>query len=166
MSWPPDEVVQSCVMDYIVCAVHASSFSSLLLFLQYLPAFRCGCVTAFLPSLSQLCCDPTQVQERTSVMPLFIGLWPAPAPAPACSIMWDYSKAVMNGRHTFIHRSPTSHQNRLTQTLFLLRVGHFTHVFLDEAGQATEPESLIPISLVSERDGQVGHVLCIADATP
>lgn len=39
---------------------------------------------------------------------------------------------------------------------FSLRVGHFTHVFLDEAGQATEPESLIPISLVSERDGQVG----------
>lgn len=34
-------------------------------------------------------------------------------------------------------------------------VGHFTHVFLDEAGQATEPESLIPISLVSEKHGQV-----------
>lgn len=39
--------------------------------------------------------------------------------------------------------------------LFFLRVGHFTHVFLDEASQATEPESLIPISLISERDGQV-----------
>ncbi|XP_019933843.2 RNA helicase Mov10l1 isoform X1 [Paralichthys olivaceus] len=36
-----------------------------------------------------------------------------------------------------------------------LQVGHFTHVFLDEAGQATEPESLIPMSLVSERDGQI-----------
>lgn len=36
-----------------------------------------------------------------------------------------------------------------------LQVGHFTHVFLDEAGQATEPESLIPISFISERDGQV-----------
>ena len=40
--------------------------------------------------------------------------------------------------------------------LSFLRIGHFTHVFLDEAGQATEPESLIPMSLVSERDGQVG----------
>ncbi|XP_035498377.2 RNA helicase Mov10l1 isoform X1 [Scophthalmus maximus] len=36
-----------------------------------------------------------------------------------------------------------------------LQVGHFTHVFLDEAGQATEPESSIPMSLVSERDGQI-----------
>lgn len=42
-----------------------------------------------------------------------------------------------------------------TGSLRLLRVGHFTHVFLDEAGQATEPESLIPISFISERDGQV-----------
>uniref|UniRef100_A0A669FAJ3 RNA helicase n=1 Tax=Oreochromis niloticus TaxID=8128 RepID=A0A669FAJ3_ORENI len=36
-----------------------------------------------------------------------------------------------------------------------LPVGHFTHLFLDEAGQATEPESLIPMSIVSERDGQI-----------
>ncbi|XP_068595015.1 RNA helicase Mov10l1 [Brachionichthys hirsutus] len=36
-----------------------------------------------------------------------------------------------------------------------LPLGHFTHVFLDEAGQATEPESLIPISFISERDGQI-----------
>lgn len=35
------------------------------------------------------------------------------------------------------------------------RLGHFTHVILDEAGQASEPESLIPIGLISEADGQV-----------
>ncbi|KAG8577391.1 hypothetical protein GDO81_010159 [Engystomops pustulosus] len=36
-----------------------------------------------------------------------------------------------------------------------LRVGHFTHVFVDEAGQATEPECLIPLGLVSEITGQI-----------
>ncbi|XP_070828887.1 RNA helicase Mov10l1 [Chaetodon trifascialis] len=36
-----------------------------------------------------------------------------------------------------------------------IQLGHFTHVFLDEAGQATEPESLIPLSFVSESDGQI-----------
>ncbi|XP_016113209.1 RNA helicase Mov10l1 [Sinocyclocheilus grahami] len=37
----------------------------------------------------------------------------------------------------------------------LINVGHFTHVFVDEAGQATEPESLIPLSLLSETSGQI-----------
>lgn len=36
------------------------------------------------------------------------------------------------------------------------RLGHFTHMILDEAGQASEPESLIPIGLISEANGQVG----------
>ncbi|NXD68606.1 M10L1 helicase, partial [Eolophus roseicapillus] len=36
-----------------------------------------------------------------------------------------------------------------------IRLGHFTHVILDEAGQATEPESLIPIGLISEANGQI-----------
>ncbi|KAM4038170.1 RNA helicase Mov10l1 isoform 3-T3 [Anomaloglossus baeobatrachus] len=36
-----------------------------------------------------------------------------------------------------------------------LRVGHFTHVMVDEAGQATEPECLIPLGLVSEVTGQI-----------
>ncbi|KAL4640696.1 RNA helicase Mov10l1 [Arapaima gigas] len=34
-------------------------------------------------------------------------------------------------------------------------VGHFTHLFIDEAGQATEPESFIPLGLLSEKDGQI-----------
>ncbi|XP_042553856.1 RNA helicase Mov10l1 [Dipodomys spectabilis] len=36
-----------------------------------------------------------------------------------------------------------------------VRVGHFTHVFVDEAGQASEPECLIPLGLVSEVSGQI-----------
>lgn len=40
-------------------------------------------------------------------------------------------------------------------TTFGSRVGHFTHVFVDEAGQASEPECLIPLGLVSEVSGQV-----------
>uniref|UniRef100_A0A8C5MKA9 RNA helicase n=1 Tax=Leptobrachium leishanense TaxID=445787 RepID=A0A8C5MKA9_9ANUR len=36
-----------------------------------------------------------------------------------------------------------------------LRIGHFTHVFVDEAGQASEPECLIPLGLISEVSGQI-----------
>ncbi|XP_018108097.1 RNA helicase Mov10l1 isoform X2 [Xenopus laevis] len=36
-----------------------------------------------------------------------------------------------------------------------LRVGHFTHVFVDEAGQASEPECFIPLGLISEVTGQI-----------
>uniref|UniRef100_A0A8B9TMI1 RNA helicase n=1 Tax=Anas platyrhynchos TaxID=8839 RepID=A0A8B9TMI1_ANAPL len=36
-----------------------------------------------------------------------------------------------------------------------VRLGHFTHMILDEAGQASEPESLIPIGLISEANGQI-----------
>ncbi|KFP00238.1 Putative helicase Mov10l1, partial [Calypte anna] len=36
-----------------------------------------------------------------------------------------------------------------------IRHGHFTHVILDEAGQASEPETLIPIGLVSESNAQI-----------
>ena len=38
-----------------------------------------------------------------------------------------------------------------------LSIGHFTHVFVDEAGQATEPECLVPISLLAGTHGQVGQ---------
>nr|CAD7193948.1 unnamed protein product [Timema douglasi] len=33
--------------------------------------------------------------------------------------------------------------------------GHFTHVLVDEAGQATEPEILIPLTLINSKTGQV-----------
>lgn len=47
--------------------------------------------------------------------------------------------------------------------LFDSRLGHFTHVILDEAGQATEPESLIPIGLISEANGQVVLLASLAE---
>ncbi|XP_062522848.1 putative helicase MOV-10 isoform X2 [Corticium candelabrum] len=36
-----------------------------------------------------------------------------------------------------------------------LNVGHFTHVFVDEAGQATEPESLIAVNFAAGSDSQI-----------
>ncbi|KAM3870151.1 RNA helicase Mov10l1-like [Diretmus argenteus] len=76
----------------------------------------------------------------------------------------QYAKAGEELRSASFHRIVVStcssagmfHNTQLcNQEFVFLRVGHFTHVFLDEAGQATEPESLIPISLISERDGQI-----------
>ena len=41
-----------------------------------------------------------------------------------------------------------------------LGVGHFSHVIVDEAGQATEPECLLPIALLAQSNGQVSAVVC------
>lgn len=40
-----------------------------------------------------------------------------------------------------------------------LGVGHFSHVFVDEAGQATEPECLLPVALLAGSTGHVGVVM-------
>ena len=39
-----------------------------------------------------------------------------------------------------------------------LKAGHFTHVFVDEAGQATEPECLVPMGLAVGAEGQVSYI--------
>ena len=36
-----------------------------------------------------------------------------------------------------------------------LRAGHFTHVFIDEAGHVTEPEVLVPLCLLHSSVGQL-----------
>ncbi|XP_039987881.1 RNA helicase Mov10l1 [Xiphias gladius] len=67
-----------------------------------------------------------------------------------------YSRAGEDIRHASFHRIVVSTCSSAGMFHNIgLQVGHFSHVFLDEAGQATEPESLIPLSLVSERDGQI-----------
>uniref|UniRef100_A0A665X863 RNA helicase n=1 Tax=Echeneis naucrates TaxID=173247 RepID=A0A665X863_ECHNA len=68
----------------------------------------------------------------------------------------SYSRAGEDIRHASFHRIVVSTCSSAGMFHNIgLQVGHFTHVFLDEAGQATEPESLIPMSLLSERDGQI-----------
>ncbi|XP_041851865.1 RNA helicase Mov10l1 [Melanotaenia boesemani] len=67
-----------------------------------------------------------------------------------------YSRAGEDIRQAAFHRIVVSTCSSAAMFQNIgIQVGHFTHVFLDEAGQATEPESLIPISFVSERDGQI-----------
>ncbi|XP_047452649.1 RNA helicase Mov10l1 [Mugil cephalus] len=71
-------------------------------------------------------------------------------------VLKPYSKAGEDIRHAAFHRIVVSTCSSAGMFHNIgIQVGHFTHVFLDEASQATEPESLIPISLVSERDGQI-----------
>ncbi|XP_068579229.1 RNA helicase Mov10l1 isoform X2 [Cebidichthys violaceus] len=67
-----------------------------------------------------------------------------------------YSKAGEDIRHASFHRIVVSTCSSAGMFHNIgIQVGHFTHVFLDEAGQATEPESLIPMSYLSESDGQI-----------
>ncbi|XP_067446394.1 RNA helicase Mov10l1 [Thunnus thynnus] len=71
-------------------------------------------------------------------------------------VLRPYSRAGEDIRHASFHRIVVSTCSSAGMFYNIgLQVGHFTHLFLDEAGQATEPECLIPISLVSERDGQI-----------
>lgn len=71
-------------------------------------------------------------------------------------VLRAYSRAGEDVRHASFHRIVVSTCSSTGMFHNVgLQVGHFTHVFLDEAGQATEPEALIPMSLVSEKDGQI-----------
>ena len=40
-----------------------------------------------------------------------------------------------------------------------LGVGHFSHVFVDEAGQATEPECLLPVGMLACSTGHVSEAV-------
>lgn len=53
----------------------------------------------------------------------------------------------------------SSRQPQLVLVFSNARLGQFTHLFVDEAGQASEPECLIPMGLISEISGQVGVLL-------
>ncbi|XP_048035769.1 RNA helicase Mov10l1 isoform X1 [Megalobrama amblycephala] len=68
----------------------------------------------------------------------------------------QYARAGEDIRHASFHRIVICTCSSAGMFYQIgLRVGHFTHVFLDEAGQATEPETLIPLSLLSETSGQI-----------
>ncbi|KAM4618202.1 RNA helicase Mov10l1 [Polymixia lowei] len=71
-------------------------------------------------------------------------------------VLRQYSREGEDIRHATFHRIVVSTCSSAGMFHNIgLHVGHFTHMFLDEAGQATEPEALIPMSFVSERDGQI-----------
>uniref|UniRef100_A0A8C7SAK5 RNA helicase n=1 Tax=Oncorhynchus mykiss TaxID=8022 RepID=A0A8C7SAK5_ONCMY len=71
-------------------------------------------------------------------------------------VLRQYSQAGEDIRQASFHRIVVSTCSSAGMFYQIgLRVGHFTHVFLDEVGQATEPEALIPLGLLSERDGQI-----------
>ncbi|XP_035258113.1 RNA helicase Mov10l1 [Anguilla anguilla] len=71
-------------------------------------------------------------------------------------VLRQYCRAGEDIRHASFHRIVVSTCSSAGMFYQIgLRVGHFTHVFIDEAGQATEPETLIPLGLLSERDGQM-----------
>ncbi|KAL0968038.1 hypothetical protein UPYG_G00261490 [Umbra pygmaea] len=71
-------------------------------------------------------------------------------------VIRQYSRAGEDIRQASFHRIVVSTCSSAGMFYQIgLRVGHFTHVFLDEAGQAMEPEALIPLGLLSERDGQI-----------
>ncbi|KAI4905646.1 hypothetical protein NFI96_011343, partial [Prochilodus magdalenae] len=71
-------------------------------------------------------------------------------------VLQQYSRAGEDIRNACFHRIVVSTCSSAGMFYQIgLRVGHFTHVFLDEAGQATEPESLIPLGLLSEKTGQI-----------
>ncbi|XP_067308274.1 RNA helicase Mov10l1 isoform X2 [Pseudorasbora parva] len=68
----------------------------------------------------------------------------------------QYARAGEDIRHASFHRIVVCTCSSAGMFYQIgLRVGHFTHVFVDEAGQATEPETLIPLSLLSETSGQI-----------
>uniref|UniRef100_A0A6Q2YGL2 RNA helicase n=1 Tax=Esox lucius TaxID=8010 RepID=A0A6Q2YGL2_ESOLU len=71
-------------------------------------------------------------------------------------VLRQYSRAGEDIKQASFHRIVVSTCSSAGMFYQIgLRVGHFTHVFLDEAGQATEPEALIPLGLLSEQDGQI-----------
>lgn len=40
---------------------------------------------------------------------------------------------------------------------------HFTHIFIDEAGHACEPETVIPIGLLNTEPGKWGQLVLAGD---
>ena len=68
----------------------------------------------------------------------------------------DLQKAI---RHRILVTTCTTSGKIYTMCL---QIGHFTHLFIDEAGQATEPESLVSIGLI-RCDSNPGQIVLAGD---
>lgn len=75
---------------------------------------------------------------------------------PYSLICEEMQKAV---RHRILVTTCTTSGKIYTMCL---QIGHFTHLFIDEAGQATEPESLVSIGLI-RCDSNPGQIVLAGD---
>jgi putative helicase MOV10L1 len=75
---------------------------------------------------------------------------------PYCMTCDELEKAI---RHRILVTTCTTSGKIYTMCL---QIGHFTHLFIDEAGQATEPETLVSVGLI-RCDSNPGQIILAGD---
>lgn len=127
---------------------------------------RCGPSRPCLHSLPVVCapaphpvCRGVHLEMRQTRMQSPRGRWPGVHPDQTIPLSWP--ACPVRGTRGHAVRVGCCLAELTIENVFGSRVGHFTHVFVDEAGQASEPECLIPLGLVSDANGQVRPVRCV-----